>query len=306
MHFPAPGKNLLIRSESERYGGPLRAWLESLHAVVQHYLERWNLEWTGESLPQGSASYVLPCRTEDEGCVVLKLSPDAGAAQEEAAALSTWEGVGAAPLVAESFDENGGALLIGRIDPGHALGPLDDQAVRQIAGCVRVLHRAAATVVRRPLPTGHQRLTGFMQINARHLDRMGSRIRDQHAKMIALADAIGRNQRSWDRAVLLHGDLNPANLLVSKEGLIAIDPIPSVGEPEQDIAEAAAKNNWGPELHVRVRKLTEMYLADHAKVAAYTRLAAWNTGLFHAGTGTEAPGKIDPGELLEYAVRESA
>lgn len=294
-----------MRSGVEKYGGQLRSWLEALHAVVQNYLERWNLEWTGESLPQGSASYVLPCRTDKNGCVVLKLNPDADAAQEEAAALSTWEGVGAAPLVAESFDENGGALLIGRIDPGHALRPLDDQAARQIAGCVRVLHRIAATAVRRPLPTGHQRLTGFMRTNAWHLDRMGPRIRDQHAKMIALADAIGRNQRPSDQAVLLHGDLNPANLLVSKEGLIAIDPIPALGEPEQDIAEAAAKNNWGPELHVRARKLAEVYLADHAKVAAYTRVTAWNTGLFHAGTGTEAPGKIDPDELLEYAVRES-
>lgn len=305
MQFPAPGKNLLVRSEAESYGGQLRSWLESLHAVVQSYLQRWDLEWTGESLPQGSASYVLPCRTEDDGCVVLKLSPDAAAAQEEAAALSTWEGIGAARLVAESFDENGGALLIGRIDPGHALLPFDDRTPGQIAGCVRMLHRIAARLVRRPLPTGHQRLIGFMQTNARHLDRMSPRIRDQHAKMIALADAIGRSQRSSEQAVLLHGDLNPANLLVSKEGIIAIDPIPSVGEPEQDIAEAAAKNNWGPELHVRAMRLSEMYLADHAKVAAYTRLAAWNTGLFHAGTGTEAPGKIDPGELLEYAVSES-
>lgn len=138
------------------------------------------------------------------------------------------------------------------------------------------------------------------------MDSMGSRVREHHGKITALADAIGRNLRPQSEAVLLHGDLNAGNLLVGKDGLMATDPIPAIGEPEQDIGEAAAKNNWGPDLRVRAKNLADACHADQAKVVAYTRLAAWNAGLFHAGTGAEAPGRIDPDELLEYAVRESA
>jgi streptomycin 6-kinase len=273
--------------------------------MTQKYLERWHLHWMGESLPQGSVSYVLPCRTESGISVVLKLNPDTLGAQEEATALSAWDGIGAASLVAESFDENGGALLIARIDPGHALWPPDDPSGSQIARCIRLLHRVPAVAVGRPLPSGYRRLTGFLQINAQHVDRMGSRVRQYQDKIAALAETVGGHQRSPDQAVLLHGDLNPGNLLVSKEGLIAIDPIPAVGEPEQDIGEAAAKNNWGPDLPFRAKALANACGADHVKVAAYTRLAAWNAGLFHAGTGTEAPGRIDPDELVDYAIRES-
>lgn len=160
-------------------------------------------------------------------------------------------------------------------------------------------------IVGRPLPSGHRRLTGFLQINAQHVDRMGLRVRQHHDKIAALAEAIGCHQRSPDQAVLLHGDLNAGNLLVSKEGLIAIDPIPAVGEPEQDIGEAAAKNNWAPDLPFRAKTLANACDADDVKVSAYTRFAAWNAGLFHAGTGTEAPGRSDPDELLDHAIRES-
>jgi len=64
MRFAPPSKTLLARSEAERSGGRLWCWLQMLHVAVQVCLDRWNLEWTGESLPQGSVSYVIPCRTE--------------------------------------------------------------------------------------------------------------------------------------------------------------------------------------------------------------------------------------------------
>lgn len=304
MPFPPPSKNLLASAETENALGRLRLWLEALESAAQASLERWNLVWTGEWLPQGAASYVLPCRTETGEPVILKLNPDACAAQHEATALFAWKGIGAAPLLAEFFDEHGASLLIGRINPGQALRPVDDPGARQIAGCIRLLHRVPALVVDRPLPSGYQRLTNFLRTNARHMDGVSSQLRQQYSKIVALAMATGRSQRPPNEAVLLHGDLHASNLLVGKQGLIAIDPIPAVGEPEQDIGEAAAKNNWGPDLQLRAKQLAEACHADYEKVTAYTRLAAWNAGLFHAGTGAETPGGVDPGDLLEYAIRE--
>jgi len=216
------------------------------------------------------------------------------------------EGIGAAPLLAEFFDQNGASLLIGRVDLGHPLRQGDDPAARQIAVCIRLLHRVPAVAVRLPLPSVYQRLSSVLQTNIRHMNGVNLRLREHHDKMVALAKATGQSQRPRSEAVLLHGDLHASNLLVSKEGLMAIDPIPAVGEPEQDIGEAAAKNNWGTELRLRAKQLAEACHADREKVTAYTRLAAWNAGLFHAGTGAEAPGGVDPDDLLEYAVRESA
>jgi hypothetical protein len=39
--------------------------------------------------------YVLPCRRQDGTAAILKLSPDAHGAQEQATALSAWAGDGA-------------------------------------------------------------------------------------------------------------------------------------------------------------------------------------------------------------------
>jgi hypothetical protein len=40
----------------------------------------------------------------------------------------------------------------------------------------------------------------------------------------------------------------------------------ALGEPEQDIGDAAAKNDWGQELATRVKQLAEACNADPAKV----------------------------------------
>jgi CubicO group peptidase (beta-lactamase class C family) len=77
-------------------------------------------------------------------------------------------------------------------------------------------------------------------------------------------------------------------------------------EPEQDIGDAAAKNDWGQKIATRVKQLAENCNADTAKAEAYARLAAWNSGIFHTVTGAESPGGIAPDELLEYACTESA
>ena len=144
-----------------------------------------------------------------------------------------------------------------------------------------------------------------MQANACHIDGSSLRMRQGHSKITALAEAIGCAQHPQNQAVLLHGDLHARNLLINNEELVAMRPYTVVREPEQDIAEAVAKNDWGADLHLRAKQLAEACDADRAKVAAYTRVAARNAGLFHAGTGAETPGGVDPDELLAYAVRSS-
>jgi streptomycin 6-kinase len=84
---------------------------------------------------------------------------------------------------------------------------------------------------------------------------------------------------------LLHGDLHAGNLLLgSYDELVAIDPTPALGEPEQDIGDAAAKNDWGHELPARVKQLAKACKAEPAKVRAYappSRLELWDLPYRH-------------------------
>jgi streptomycin 6-kinase len=277
----------------------------ALPKTIQHYLSLWQLEWTGESLRQGYLGYVLPCRRQDGIAAILKLSPDTHGAKEQAIALSAWAGIGAVPLLAKSFAGNGSALLIGRIVPGVALRPLDDPAGERVSRCLQRLARISASSVHGSLPSGLERLNSMISANARHLRALNPSLQRHQDGIIALANAVARSHRPKEHAVLLHDNLHAANLLVaSNSELVAIDPTPALGEPEQDIGDAAAKNDWGQDLSTRVKHLAEVCQADSKKAGAYARLAAWNCGIFHTATGAEPPGGVDPDELLKYATRE--
>ncbi len=307
MRFPPPSTTLIQQASADAPRGKLWTWIQALPKTIEQRLSRWQIEWTGESLKQGYFSYVLPCRCQDGTQAILKLSPLAREAQEQVIALSGWAGCGAAPLLTESLEENGAALLIGRIVPGTPWRPLDDLDGRRIAQCLQQLARVSASSALGSLPSGLQRLAAQLVANARHLHALNPLLRRYHDTMISLIDSVRRSQRPQQRSVLLHGDLHAGNLLLGSYGeLVAIDPTPALGEPEQDIGDAAAKNDWGQKLGKRVKELAAACNADPAKVTAYARLAAWNSGVFHTATGAVSPGGIDPDELLECACTEPA
>ena len=169
MPFPSPSSTLLERADAEAPSGQLRSWMRALPETIQRHLNRWQAEWTGESLRQGYLGYVLPCRRQDGTAAILKLSPDAHGAEEQATALSAWAGDGAVSLLAKSFEENGAALLISRVVPGVALRPLDDPAGERIACCLQRLAHIPALSVRGSLPSGLERLNALIAANACHL-----------------------------------------------------------------------------------------------------------------------------------------
>jgi hypothetical protein len=49
--FPSSSSTLLARAGADAPGGQLR-WMHALPKTIQHYLARWQAEWTDESLAQ--------------------------------------------------------------------------------------------------------------------------------------------------------------------------------------------------------------------------------------------------------------
>jgi len=125
--------------------------------------------------------------------------------------------------------------------------------------------------------SSNRRLDALIAVNVLHVRALSPSLRRHQDRIIALANAVGRSHGPQERAVLLHGDLHAGNLLLdSNNELVVIDPTPALGEPEQDIGDAAAKNDWAQDLSTRVKQLAEACHADSTKAAAYARLAAWN------------------------------
>jgi hypothetical protein len=115
------------------------------------------------------------------------------------------------------------------------------------------------------------------QSQQRKHDRCATRTASSHLPTLSHAASATETALSYFTAIFM-----PAIFLVdSNNKLVAIDPTPAFGDPEQDIADAVAKNDWGQVLPTRVKRLAEACHADVRKVAAYARIAAWNCGIFH-------------------------
>ena len=152
MIFPPPSRALLQQARADAPRGKRWTWMQALPQMIQQCLSRWQIKWTGESLKQGYFGYVLPCRCQDGTHAILKLSPLAQEAQEQVIALSAWADGGAPRLLAESCDEHGGSLLIGRVRPGAALWPRDDPDGQRIAECLERLVRVPGFIGSRFAP----------------------------------------------------------------------------------------------------------------------------------------------------------
>jgi streptomycin 6-kinase len=241
------------RKLADRFGPAGEAWGDGLPGLVESYCRRWSL--TLDRAVSGGTARVYLGRQADGRAVVLKLTPDAGIAADEAAALRAWAGTGQAVGLLEA-DLGEGALLLEAVRPGTkvsdwpALPPLADvagllTALRQVPG--PGAGQTAAPGAGPPTAPGLASLPRMTEGLAVMFDRTARRRADprvaglvppglvDHAQRLALALAAD------GPAGLVHGDLHPANVLDGGpgRGLVAIDPRPSVGDPDWDAVDWA-------------------------------------------------------------------
>lgn len=190
----------------------------------------------GEQLSHGgSCSVVLPATTADGVSAILKLSVPHEDARGEAAALRLWNGRGAARLLRCMPD--GFTLLLERCIPGHDLWNLPIH--KQIDVVAELLPQLWLSTDKN---AGVRDLRDTVADLGAHMAGMRNTCAEL-GEVNARASTWARELRGGSERRLLHGDLNPGNILADEgHGWLAIDPKPWAGDPAFDLAQLLL--NW--------------------------------------------------------------
>jgi len=207
-----------------------RAWLADLPRLVAEVTEAWDLEVGPPFEPGGNISWVAPARRRGDGLdAVVKVQLPHPESAPEADGLRAWGGDGAVLL--HDHDPVRCALLVERCTPGRGLveraGTLDAVAAGAELGAR--MHSAA-------IPAGLPTLASVLDLWADELEeRLDTNPSvDEGVARLAL-DTMRTRPRACTHDVLLHGDLNPTNVLsAARSPWLAIDPKPMAGDPAYD------------------------------------------------------------------------
>lgn len=289
----------------------ISSWQGETAAHVATALDRWHLT-AGEPYTGGEAGAVLRVTDSTGESAVLKVGFPHVEAVGEALALDAW----APELAPRVLRQEPWAwwLLLERIEPGIPLSTaaLAPEDALRVGG--RMLAALSAAPAAPELPSVREIVDAYLvSAAARRPARTAALASTESEALVehGLALAAALAQDDSGRA-LVHGDLNPGNLLMADDrpsGWVAIDPKPMRGDPEFDLEPlvtqlgSASRAALPPtQLEASVRLAADhagldadlaarwgvartaldvtWYAADrneHAMVAALARLRAWTT-----------------------------
>jgi streptomycin 6-kinase len=210
---------------------------DDLSERVAALVARWGLVLEGRypDTPGSPGNFVAAAQRSDATRCVLKVSPHLVETRSEIAALTMFEGHGAARLL--EAEPGLGGLLLERIEPGTMLaepsGFDDDAATRVAADLLRKLWRPAEAAA------GLIALESWCAAYARNRDVLAHGVPGFPAELFQRADALREELlASTDHPVVLHGDLHHFNILRSdRAGWLAIDPKGLVGDRCFDVCQ---------------------------------------------------------------------
>jgi streptomycin 6-kinase len=208
-----------------------------LEARVRSLTARWHiaLEARFARTPGSPGNFVAPGRRADGTPCVLKVSKAITDIPAEAAALSLWNGHGAARLL--EVDLEAGGLLLERISPGSMLAVTaagDDELATRIA--VNLLRELWQPAVQTPslIP-----LEQWCAAYDRNRAALSNGVIGVPKDLFLRADALRADLlASIEQPVILHGDLHHFNVLQSsRAGWLAIDPKGLTGDRCFDVSQ---------------------------------------------------------------------
>ncbi|MGN6575972.1 MAG: aminoglycoside phosphotransferase family protein [Nocardioides sp.] len=208
-----------------------RVWLDGAVVHARELMAAWSLRPL-EVLAGGSMSLCIRCVGADGEELVLKVPAGLESGAAEIAALRAWGGNGAARVVRE-HPESSAMLMnyLGRVGEG-------EYGLEDVVDLTERLHLDDPAGY--PFGTVEQNLAGRVRWAA---ERFGEDGYEHHQADLALAEKLVDELVYADTTpVLLHGDLQAKNLIVSGEDLTAVDPLPVVGPALFDVAFWIAKS----------------------------------------------------------------
>ncbi|MBS2964565.1 phosphotransferase [Actinocrinis puniceicyclus] len=228
--FPA---SLPVVATVQRYDGGPR-WLARLPGVVEELRERWSLR-LGAPFNGGSCSWVAPVRLPGGDPAVLKVTWPHREAMGEAEGLRLWDGRGAVRLYREDRDHL--AVLVERCEPGTTLADAEQLSPdRRLLIGAQLLYELWSAPV--PEQTGLERLGEVTGVWADLVEQRMERLKPGFDPwLVALGARLLRELPTGaQRAVIVHGDFNPGNILAAqRKPWLVIDAKPMLGDAGYDV-----------------------------------------------------------------------
>ncbi|WTN21814.1 aminoglycoside phosphotransferase family protein [Streptomyces canus] len=255
-----------LAATQERYNGDKgREFIASLPALIEDFLERWQLRPDGSPM-HGVAALVLPVvRRADGTPAALKLQLLDEESADEPVALRLWDGDGAVRLL--DHDPVTHTMLLERLDSTRMLSTLPGtrDAVLVIAGLLA--HLTAG-----PAPAGMRRLGDIARAMLDRTPEALERIPDPEVRR-TVADCAAAVREVVDEPGdrLLHWDLHDENVLASARApWLAIDPKPLAGDPGFELWPALDNRFDADEITWRFDAMTDVLGLDRARARAWT------------------------------------
>ena len=244
--LPMPVRHELppeVRRKALAIGPAGQEWLEGLDAFVRELEQEWAIE-VHEVLHGGSGGLVATANLADGTAAVLKLAiPDGlyghSDFRRELEVMLLGQDHGYARVV--RYDEKRRVMMTERL--GRSVAALDLPVARQIDVIASTLRRGWVRVEDgADLRTGEEQAGWLYDAIATDWERQGRPCSERVARTAQRFALARRDAFDPARAVLVHGDAHPANVLADRldgdehGGFKLIDPDGMRSEPAHDLA----------------------------------------------------------------------
>ncbi|MFN8443539.1 MAG: aminoglycoside phosphotransferase family protein [Caldilineaceae bacterium] len=286
------------RDTVTREGEVGQHWLDQLPMLIERLCDQWHLTIDGTPM-HGYLGLVLPMRKDNEPCV-LKVSWLDPSNQEEALALTEWNGQGAVRLL--ECDLKQGALLLERLEQRQLNDLPIDEALR-VAG--RLLRQLAI------VPNEKFRSqSALAQEMLRNMPARWQQVGRPFAQQLLdyACELVNRHAQPRHN-LLVNYDIHYENVLAGNRApWLAIDPKVLVGDPEFGIAQLLMnrleeiESQGGLERHFQI--LVEAAELDVDLARAWTFVRTLDYWLWGLGVGlTEDPKRC--AQMIEWLNSEN-
>jgi streptomycin 6-kinase len=208
------------------------SWDAVATELLGSMLERWRLT-DAQIFPATAAAVVAAVRQQDGTPAVLKIGYPHPEGIWEAVALDALPaGLGPAVLAQDAWTW---AMLLERLDPGTSLNDAGLPVLEAIGIGAELHARLAAAPPPAGVPSLAEQYRPF--VDRLFADHAAVALREAGLSDEAAAQAneeFDRLSATAPAEVLLHGDLNPTNVLRHGSGWRIVDPKPAIGDPAFD------------------------------------------------------------------------